>query len=318
MQTVHWLGTGLSAVPGIRRLAQGDLPLVLWNRTVNKAEQAVSGIDKHVGIRQLDLDALTDEVQAGDILVSMLPGDWHVRIAELALSKDAHFVSSSYISPEMQALDGRAREKGLCLVNEVGLDPGIDHLMAHSLVHDYRNSSAYSPDNQVFFRSYCGGFPSIPNDFRYKFSWSPLGVLKALRSPSRSIRDGETVDVQRPWHAIDDYVASLPGGRKEAFEAYPNRDAVPFIAAYCVELEARANGRPVWHQSFAIDALGNENGTAMARLVSLTVSLAIEAVAAGKIPPGVSAAPADEDIVKDWFSTLQELGERVERIDHLA
>jgi len=385
MQTVHWLGTGLSTVPGIRRLARGDLPLVLWNRTVNKAEQAVAGIDKQVGIRQLDLDALTDEVEAGDILVSMLPGDWHVRIAELALSKDAHFVSSSYISPEMQALDGRAREKELCLVNEVGLDPGIDHLMAHSLVHDYRNSSAYSPDNQVFFRSYCGGFPSAPNDFRYKFSWSPLGVLKALRSPSRSIRDGKKVDVLRPWHAIDDYEASLPGGRKEAFEAYPNRDALPFITAYgfdpswdvqefvrgtlrlsgwadawngifaevetlqgaagdkrlqemsdelwqnqaydpdepdrvvlCVELEARAHGRPVWHQSYAIDALGNENGTAMARLVSLTVSLAIEAVAAGKIPPGVSSAPSDEDIVKDWFSTLRGLGERVERIDHLS
>jgi len=385
MQTVHWLGTGLSTVPGIRRLAQGKLPLVLWNRTVARAEEAVSGLDVEVDIRVLDLDALSDAVQPGDILVSMLPGDWHVRVAKLALSRDAHFVSSSYISPEMQELDASAREKGLCLVNEVGLDPGIDHLMAHSLVHDYKHSNACSPDNQVFFRSYCGGFPSIPNAFRYKFSWSPLGVLKALKSPSRSIRNGQTVDVQRPWHAIKDYTARLPGGRSESFEAYPNRDALPFLAAYrfapdwdvrefvrgtlrlsgwseawkdifseietlegasgderlremsnelwrtqsydpgepdrvvlCVELEARNGQETVWHQSYTMDALGNERGTAMARLVSLTVSIAIEAVAAGDIPAGVSAAPADDRVVKSWFAALEALGEKIERIDHLS
>jgi saccharopine dehydrogenase (NADP+, L-glutamate forming) len=385
MQTVHWLGTGLSTVPGIRRLARGNRPLVLWNRTVSKAQEAVAGIDNAVDIRKFDIDALAAAVNPGDIVVSMLPGDWHVKIAELALSRGAHFVSSSYVSDEMQALDQQAKDRGLCLVNEVGLDPGIDHLMAHSLVHDYKNSSAYSSRNQVFFRSYCGGFPSIPNDFRYKFSWSPLGVLKALKSPSRSIRGGEPVDVQRPWHAITNYEAILPGGRRESFQAYPNRDALPFMSAYrfdpgwdvqefvrgtlrlngwseawkdifaeietlsgpagdqrlremsdelwntqaydpgepdrvvlCVELEARADGHLVWHQSYTIDALGNANGTAMARLVSLTVSLAVDAVADGDIEPGVSAAPADDAIVQKWFSTLTELGEHIERIDHLA
>ena len=69
--------------------------------------------------------------------VSMLPGDWHVPLAELCLEKGAHFVSSSYIAPEMRALDDAAREKGLRFVNEIGLDPGIDHLMAHALVDDY-------------------------------------------------------------------------------------------------------------------------------------------------------------------------------------
>lgn len=385
MQTVHWLGTGLSTVPGIRRLASGDLPLALWNRTLSKAREAVAGIDNAVDIRKFDIDALTAAVNPGDIVVSMLPGDWHVRMAELALSRDAHFVSSSYVSDQMQALDRQAKDKALCLVNEVGLDPGIDHLMAHSLVYDYKNSSAYLPHNQVFFRSYCGGFPSIPNNFRYKFSWSPLGVLKALKSPSRSISGGEAVDVQRPWHAITEYVAHLPGGSRETFQAYPNRDALPFMSAYqfdsgwdvqefvrgtlrlsgwseawkdifaeietlsgatgddrlremsddlwktqaydpgepdrvvlCVELEARTGRQRVWHQSYSIDALGNEKGTAMARLVSLTVSLAVDAVADGDIEPGVSAAPADDAIVQKWFTTLTELGEHIERIDHLG
>ena len=218
MQTIHWLGTGLSTVPGIRRLAQGPLPLVLWNRTVEKARDAVAGLDADVGIRALDLDALTGEVRPGDILVSMLPGDWHVRVAELALASGAHFVSSSYISPEMRALDDRAKEAGLCLVNEVGLDPGIDHSMAHWLVADYRASEAYDPSAELSFISYCGGVPKFENPFRYKFSWSPLGVLKALRSPSRSIADFEELVVARPWDAISSYVAPL--AQEESFEVW--------------------------------------------------------------------------------------------------
>ena len=79
-------------------------------------------------------------------------------------------------------------------MNEIGLDPGIDHLMAHWLVADYRASTAYDGDNALSFISYCGGIPKIENDFRYKFSWSPLGVLKALRSPSKSIRNFEALD----------------------------------------------------------------------------------------------------------------------------
>lgn len=379
--TIHWLGAGLSSVPGIRRLARGSLPLVLWNRTVAKAEQAVAGVDKQVAIKMFDVDILTDAIAPGDIVVSMLPGTWHAVIAELCIEKAAHFVSSSYISLEMSALDGAAKQKGLCLVNEVGLDPGIDHLMAHSLVHEYKQSPEYAVENTILFRSYCGGFPSMPNDFRYKFSWSPLGVLKALKSPSRCIREGKAIDVQRPWHAITDYVAKLPGGNEETFEAYSNRDALPFMRDYqfehewkvdefvrgtlrlsgwseawkdifaeietlegetgesrlkqmsdqlwqsqaydegeadrvvlCVELEARKNNSAVWHHSYTTDALGNDNGSAMARLVSLTVSLAVDAIATGEISAGVSAAPSDPGLVREWFATLKELGEHIERI----
>jgi len=381
MQTIHWLGAGLSAVPGIRRLVAGQLPFVLWNRTIAKAEEAIPGINRPVQIRQFHLDTLSDEIKSGDILVSMLPGSWHPIIAELCIDKGTHFISSSYISEEMRALDRQAALKGLCLVNEVGLDPGLDHLMAHSLVSNYKQSPQYAPGHTISFRSYCGGFPSIANDFRYKFSWSPLGVLKALKSPSKCIRDGRSMDVQRPWHAITNYQAKLPGGREESFEAYPNRDALPFMRAYqfepgwqvddfvrgtlrlngwaeawkdifaeietlagedgekrleemsddlwqnqayekgeadrvvlCVELEARDNGSPVWHQSYAIDALGNEKGSAMARLVSLTVSLAVDAIATGKIGPGVSAAPSEPALVNEWFDTLRQLGEHIEHI----
>ena len=129
--TIHWCGTGLSAIPGLRRLIEGGHKATVWNRTIEKAKTEVGDLTDD--IRAFDIDALGEVLGKGDVIVSMLPGDWHVPLAELAITKEANFVSSSYIAPEMRALDGEAREAGVALVNEVGLDPGIDHLMAHAL-----------------------------------------------------------------------------------------------------------------------------------------------------------------------------------------
>lgn len=383
MPTIHWLGAGLSSAPGIRRLALGSTPLILWNRTISKADEIVAGMQSPPATRTLDLAALGNAITAGDVLVSMLPGALHVEIARLALNNGAHFVSSSYISDDMRTLDAEARKANLCLVNEVGLDPGLDHLMAHSLVRRYRDSQHFSTDNTLRFRSYCGGFPKTPNPFRYKFSWSPLGVLKALKTPARYISDGREKNSQRPWEAITDYRATLPGG-EETFQAYPNRDSLPFLGDYqfdgnwqveefvrgtlrlpgwstawsdlfreieslegdagsarlqaisdelwltqsygpgepdrvvlCVELEAGCGQNTLWHQGYAVDAVGNSTGSAMARLVSFTVSLAVESLLSGSIRPGVSAAPTEPDLISDWFQTLADLGENICYQDYL-
>jgi saccharopine dehydrogenase (NADP+, L-glutamate forming) len=378
--TIHWCGTGLSAIPGLRRLLQAGDPVTVWNRTTAKATEAVGDLTDD--IRAFDIDALGAVLNPGDIVVSMLPGDWHVPLAELCLSKNAHFVSSSYIAPEMRALDDAAREKGLCFVNEVGLDPGIDHLMAHELVAAYRASDAYDVGNALSFISYCGGIPKNPNPFRYKFSWSPLGVLKALRSPSRSIRDFVELNVNRPWDALSSYDAPLP--TPESFEVYPNRDSLPFIQDYkfdpdwqvkefvrgtlrlngwadawadvfteietlkgpkgdarlqemsdqfwaenayddgepdrvvmCVSLKAEKDGVPVWHKTYVMDAWGDERGTAMARLVSIPVSLAVQAVAKREIPVGVSAAPSDPKLLKVWLGEIDALAQHLTVVSHV-
>lgn len=377
--TIHWCGTGLSAIPGLRRLLQDGHKVTVWNRTVDKAQEAVG--DLATDIRAFDRDALADALHPGDVVVSMLPGDWHVPLAELCLGKGAHFVSSSYIAPEMRALDGAAREKGLRFVNEIGLDPGIDHLMAHQLVADYVASDAYDPTNAISFISYCGGVPKIPNAFRYKFSWSPLGVLKALRSPSRSIRDYTELRVNRPWDAISSYTAPLP--QPEAFEVYPNRDSIPFMAQYhfdpawpvkefvrgtlrlngwaeawkdvfaeietlegeagearlkemsdqfwrdnaydegepdrvvlCVGLKAEKDGVPVWHRTYVMDAWGDARGTAMARLVSIPVSLAVEAVLNREVPAGVTAAPSDPKLVQRFMAGIDKLAQHLQIVSH--
>lgn len=378
--TIHWCGTGLSAIPGLRKLIRSGQDVVVWNRTVDKAQDAVGDITTN--IRSFDMDALGNALNAGDVVVSMLPGDWHVPLAELAISKSANFVSSSYIAPEMRALDEAAKTAGVALVNEVGLDPGIDHLMAHHLVADYRASDAYDTENHISFISYCGGVPKTPNPFRYKFSWSPLGVLKALCSPSRSIRNYKERNVDRPWNAIDSYTAPLP--TPETFEVYPNRDSIPFIQQYdlqdagpirefvrgtlrlngwadawsdvftevetltgpkgdarlvemsdqfwadnaydkgepdrvilCVSLKIENNNKTVWHKTYLMDAWGDDRGTAMARLVSVPVSLAVTSILAGDITPGVHAAPSDSKLVSAWMQHIDALSQHLEITDHL-
>ena len=123
--TIHWCGTGLSAIPGLRRLIEAGHPVTIWNRTIEKAQDAVGDIA--TDIRAFDIDTLGAALAPGDVVVSMLPGDWHVPLAELCIAKGANFVSSSYIAPEMRVLDDDAKAAGVACVNEVGLDPGIDH-----------------------------------------------------------------------------------------------------------------------------------------------------------------------------------------------
>ncbi|TAG19681.1 MAG: saccharopine dehydrogenase [Rhodobacterales bacterium] len=382
--TIHWCGTGLSSIPGLRRLIEAGDPVTVWNRTVAKAQAEVGDIA--TDIRPYSLEALTEALQPGDIAISMLPADQHVAIAKACLAARAHFCSSSYIAPEMRDLDQAFREAGLVSINEVGLDPGIDHLMAHDLVARYRASKAYHNDNVLSFTSYCGGVPKVPNAFRYKFSWAPAGVLKALRSPSRSLRHFTELRVARPWDAISRYDAPLP--QPESFEVYPNRDSYPFMADYRFEahwkvrdfvrgtirlngwadawapifaeieglegkpmakinaaLEARAaallqdnsyaegepdrvvlfvslkaerDGHAVYHETWAMDAWGDVRGTAMGRLVSVPVSLAVEAVLTREIPAGVHAAPHDPRLLARWLGEVSHLAQYMDRIDHLA
>jgi saccharopine dehydrogenase (NADP+, L-glutamate forming) len=212
-------------------LIENGHSVAVYNRTVDKAIEALSGVDGDYQVIPFSLEAVKKYASAGDVVVSMLPGNFHVPVAELCISLDAHFVSSSYISDEMRDLNNAAKGKNLCLVNEVGLDPGIDHSMSHALVEEYRSSSVFSKENSHSFLSYCGGLSDVPNDFCYKFSWSPLGVLKALMSTSVSIRDSEVYTVTKPWESVEIYPLPMPWGKDE-FEVYPNRDSLPFIEQY--------------------------------------------------------------------------------------
>ncbi len=379
--TIHWCGTGLSSGPGLRTLLNAGHKVVVWNRTIENARDVVAGLT--ADIRPYTIESFTEALQPGDIAVSMLPATQHISIAKACLSKNANFVSSSYIAPDMKALDVEFKNKGLVSINEVGLDPGIDHLMAHDLVARYRNSQTYDAENILSFTSYCGGIPKMANAFKYKFSWAPEGVLKALRSPSRSLRDFKELKVDRPWNAITAYDAPLP--EPESFEVYPNRDSYPFIADYhfdknwnlknfvrgtirlkgwtkawthvfqeietlegpagdarltemaaelvkensyapgepdrvvlFVSLKAENAGTPTFHETWAMDAWGDNRGTAMGRLVSMPVSFAVEAVQNKQFAPGVHAAPRDPEMLRVWLNHIKPLAQYMERINHIT
>ena len=227
--TVHWIGAGLSTGSGLTALCDTADRVRLWHRTEERAAQALAalGLTGRAEPRAYTLDALAAELAPGDVVVSMLPAPEHAGILAVCVRERAHFACSSYVSDAVVEQVPEARKAGVVVLTEAGLDPGIDHLFAHSLVARARTAIGDATPASYRLTSYCGGVPAVPNDFRYRFSWAPLGVLNALRSPARYIEGGDTTTADRPWEATRRLVVD-----GETFEAYPNRDSVPFVEQY--------------------------------------------------------------------------------------
>ncbi|KOV92140.1 saccharopine dehydrogenase family protein [Streptomyces sp. NRRL B-3648] len=227
--TVHWVGAGLSTGSGPATLCSSAGRLLLWHRTAGRAARALAGLGLtgRAEPRALTPGALAAALEPGDTVVSMLPAPRHAGLLAACVRAGAHFACSSYVSPELAEQVPAARAAGVVVLTEAGLDPGIDHLFAHSLIGRARARIGAHTPAAYRLTSYCGGVPAVPNAFRYRFSWAPLGVLNALRSPARYLEDGAEVTAGRPWEATRPLVV---GG--ETFEAYPNRDSLPFLAQY--------------------------------------------------------------------------------------
>ncbi len=228
--TVHWIGTGLSTGSGLRVLIDQAPRVLVWGRTIERAERCLARVRRpgRASTRAYDLPALAEELRPGDVVVSMLPAAEHAKLLGVCVDQRAHFACSSYLSEPIQAEGPAAEAAGLVVLTEAGLDPGIDHLFADLLVAGAR-AAVGDVRATARFTSYCGGIPSAPNEFRYQFSWAPRGVLTALLAPARYIEDGAVRVVDRPWEATRPHV--LDGA---AFEVYPNRDSIPYLTQYAV------------------------------------------------------------------------------------
>ncbi|WP_328767405.1 saccharopine dehydrogenase family protein [Streptomyces sp. NBC_00286] len=227
--TVHWIGAGLSTGSGLATLCDTADRVRLWHRTEERAAQSLSahGLTGRAEPRAYTLPALTAELAPGDIVISMLPAPEHAPLLATCVAHQAHFACSSYVSEAVLEHVPAATAAGIVVLTESGLDPGIDHLFAHSLIARAQREIGAHTAAEADLTSYCGGIPAIPNDFRYRFSWAPAGVLNALRSPARYIENGAETTAARPWeatriHLVDD----------EPFEVYPNRDSIPFVDQY--------------------------------------------------------------------------------------
>lgn len=226
--TIHWCGSGASAVPGIRRLLQGKRKVTVWNRTTLNAVKAVGDLTNR--IHAFDPDTLALNLQAGDIVVSMLPRAMNNVLAGICVAKRAHFVTPSFLTPELHDHHAKAILAQVSLVGEVGLYPGIDHLMSRHLLSRYRDSVACHPDNDLSFLSYCGLVRDRPDPVRVKFEDSPLNRAMAMHSASRSIRNFQEYLVVRPWDAMAKI--SVPFPEPMTFEALPEGDALRMIELY--------------------------------------------------------------------------------------
>ena len=173
MKKILVLGAGLIAGALVRYLlAQEGFEVKVASRTLDKAE-ALVGNAKNGSAEQLDVDnraKLERLVRNADLSISLLPYVYHPLIAELCIKYKKAMVSASYVKEEMKALDAAARQAGVILLNEIGVDPGIDHMSAMEVIDRIRKSNG----KLVSFSSYCGGLPAPEannNPFGYKFSW---------------------------------------------------------------------------------------------------------------------------------------------------
>ncbi|WP_406452107.1 saccharopine dehydrogenase NADP-binding domain-containing protein [Streptomyces sp. NBC_01622] len=227
--TVHWIGAGLSTGSGLALLCGAAGRVRLWHRTEDRAARALDhlGLTGRAQPRAFDPAALTAELVPGDVVVSMLPAPEHAALLAACVRRRAHFACSSYVSDAVLEQVPAAEKAGIVVLTEAGLDPGIDHLFAHGLIARAQEAIGADTAASYSLTSYCGGVPAVPNDFRYRFSWAPAGVLGALRSPARYLEDGAETVAERPWEGTRPHVVD-----GETFEVYPNRDSVPFIEQY--------------------------------------------------------------------------------------
>ena len=235
MKTILVLGAGLVSRPLLRYL------LTHYEYRVRVATLDVPRADQLMGehprgtVASLDV---TDPVEgpeavaAADIVVSLLPAHLNPLVARLAIAHRKHLVTTSYAAPEMWALDEEARAADVLLLNEMGLDPGIDHMTAASIVRRIQAVGG----TVTRFSSCCGGFPAPDantNPWGYKFSWSPRAVMLAGRQPARYLRGGEVVDIPGPELFAHSWPYDVGG--QGIFEIYPNRDSIRYIAPYRLE-----------------------------------------------------------------------------------
>lgn len=232
------LGAGLVARPLVDELlARPEVDLTMAALNVERARALTAAAAKEGRARAVGLDVEDDAelgrlVGAADLVVSLLPAPLHPRVARRCVDHGVPLVTTSYVSDEMRALDAPARERGVLLLNECGLDPGIDHMMAVEVIRRVTREGGRVRS----FVSFCGGLPApdaADNPFRYKLSWSPRGVLLAAKSSVRFLRDGELVEHSSPY---------LPGGPERIevpgvgeLEGYPNRDSLPYGPLYGIE-----------------------------------------------------------------------------------
>lgn len=294
------LGSGMVSRPGVTYLLDHEhLHVTVAS---NEPEVAASLVEGYINGRSEFLDVKDTEnlsrlIKAHDIVVSLLPWVFHVQVAKLCLELDTQMATTSYVSEGMRNLDKKAREKGLLFLNEIGVDPGIDHMSAMKIIDEVAEEGG----KVKHFYSYCGGLPAPQdndNPFGYKFSWSPKGVVLASKNPAKFLEEGKIVEI--PGEDLFLYHREEEIENLGKFEVYANRNSMPYKELYGLnnaETVMRGTYRyPGWCETFKkivdlglVDATPAEHldgityGQMMAQLIGADERDDLAKITAGKI-----------------------------------
>jgi saccharopine dehydrogenase (NADP+, L-glutamate forming) len=231
-QKILVLGAGLVAPPVIDYLLkQPGFEVLLADQYAARAERLIQG---HPSGKAVGLDIQKDKdlraaVSAADIVISLVPYTFHSRIAQACLVHKKNLLTASYVSEEMKSMDKQVRKAGLLFLNEMGLDPGLDHMEAKRIIDRVQKNNGEVEE----FISFCGGLPAPDandNPFGYKFSWSPRGVLLAGKNPADYLWNGRKTHI--PADRLFKQPMKIPVENVAELEGYPNRNSLTYIHLY--------------------------------------------------------------------------------------
>lgn len=189
----------------------------------------------HKNARAIAFDVCNDEqrkqeIQQADIVISMLPAHLHIEVAKDCIFYKKNMITASYISEEMKSLDFQAKENQIVLMNEIGLDPGIDHMSAMKIMDDIKSKGG----KIILFESFCGGLVAPESDtnlWNYKFTWNPRNVVLAGQGgAAKFIQEGTYKYI--PYHKLFRRTEFLEVEGFGRFEAYANRDSLKYRDIY--------------------------------------------------------------------------------------
>lgn len=240
MRKILIIGAGKSSISLIDYLVE-HAPKENWELTVAdiSKELALQKTKGRAHTQAIDIDIKNEHtrrelIRTFDIVISMLPAMFHSIIANDCLELGKNLVTPSYISPAMKEMDEAVRSKGLIFINEMGLDPGIDHMSAMQIIDHLKTEGK----EIISFRSHCGGLvapESDTNDWHYKFSWNPRNVILAGQGDGgiKWKEDGEIQEIG--YHDLFSNTSMIGLTNQGMYESYPNRDSLKYISEYGLE-----------------------------------------------------------------------------------
>ena len=229
MKKVAILGAGLVSKPLADYLIDKcQYQVIMATRTVSKAQKIIDGktLGKAIAWTTDQHDVLDQIVSEVDLVVSMIPPTMHIPVANACLRHRKNMVTTSYISPQMAALDEDAKHQDIIILNEIGEDPGLDHMAAKQMIDQIKAEGGKVTE----LTSYGAGLPAFEwnrNPFGYKFSWSPRGVLMAAQTPAAYLKNGRKIEVPAKDLFNHHWLVNVEG--IGTFETYPNRDSTRYV-----------------------------------------------------------------------------------------